>query len=89
MARKPEGSLGEGDTIGMTGEVVLVHDDGKVTIRLQGNDYPMTVRSEHLSLIAKRGSAKRITRNDRRTTVMPSGRPFEPRTVTPTTQNLL
>ena len=61
MARKPEGSLGEGDTVGMTGEVVLVHEDGKVTIRLQGYDYPMNVRSEHLSLITKRGSAKRVT----------------------------
>ena len=59
MARKPEGSLGEGDTVGMTGEVVLVHDDGKVTIRLQGYDCPMTVRSEHLSLIAKQASKRR------------------------------
>ena len=44
-----------GDTVGMTGEVEIVHDDGKVTVRLKGYDHPMTVRAEHLNLIAKRG----------------------------------
>ncbi len=32
----------------------LTHDDGKVTIRVQGYEYPLTIRAEHLSLIAKR-----------------------------------
>ena len=28
--------LTEGDTVGLTGEVTLVHDDGTVTVRLHG-----------------------------------------------------
>jgi hypothetical protein len=58
--------LSEGDTVGLTAEVTIIHGDGKVTVRLHGFDYPVTV-SEHLSLIAKkkavpgpRRSAKRI-----------------------------
>ena len=35
------GKLSEGDTIGMTGEVTKVHDDGKVTVRL--SSYPLMV----------------------------------------------
>ena len=54
MAKKAAGSLGEGDTVSLTGEVVLTHDDGKVTIRVQGYEYPLTIRAEHLSLIVKR-----------------------------------
>jgi hypothetical protein len=49
--------LSEGDTISMTGEVTIVHDDGKVTVRLHGYDVPVTTRSEHLSLVAKRKAA--------------------------------
>ena len=45
--------LSEGDTVGLTGEVTMVHDDGTVTINLHGYDYPLTLRAEHLSLIAK------------------------------------
>ncbi len=30
-----------------------VHDDGKVAIWLKGYDYPITIRAEHLSLVAK------------------------------------
>ena len=33
---KTNSTLDEGDTIGLTGEVTHVHDDGKVTIRLSG-----------------------------------------------------
>ena len=40
--------LSEGDTITMTGEVTLVHDDGTVTVRLHGYDVPVTTRGEHL-----------------------------------------
>ena len=42
--------LSEGDTITMTGEVTLVHDDGTVTVRLHGYDVPVTTRGEHLEL---------------------------------------
>ena len=35
-----------------------VHDDGKVTIWLKGYDYPITIRAEHLSLVAKRTSKR-------------------------------
>ena len=50
--------LTEGDTFGLTGEVTMVHDDGTVTISLHGYVYPLTLRGEHLSLIAK-SKAKR------------------------------
>ena len=30
------------------GEVTMDHDDGKVTIRLHGYDYPITLRAVHL-----------------------------------------
>ena len=58
MATKPKGELGEGDTVELTGEVSIVHDDGKVTIWLKGFDIPITIRAEHLSLIAKRAPVK-------------------------------
>lgn len=48
-------TLSEGDTVGLTGEVSIVHDDGKVTVWVKGFDYPLTIRAEHLSLIAKKG----------------------------------
>ena len=51
--------LSEGDTIGMTGEITHIHDDGRVTVRLMGYDTPLTTRGEHLSLIAKAKSSKR------------------------------
>ena len=51
--------LSEGDTVGLTAEISLVHDDGTVTIRPHGFDYPITLRGEHLSLIAKRRSKQR------------------------------
>ena len=34
--------LSEGDSIGMQGEVTLVHDDGTVTVRLLGYDVAVT-----------------------------------------------
>ena len=46
--------LSAGDTIGMSGEVPIVHDDGNVTLRLNGYDFPVTTRPEFLTLIAKR-----------------------------------
>jgi hypothetical protein len=46
--------LSEGDTISMTGEVTRVNDDGTVTVRLHGFEYPITTRGEHLALVAKR-----------------------------------
>ena len=36
--------LTEGDTVGLTGEVTMVHDDGTVTISLHGYVYPLTLR---------------------------------------------
>jgi hypothetical protein len=55
--RRAEGmaaKLAEGDTVAMTGEVTRVHNDGTVTVRLHGLGYPVTIGSEHLSLVAKR-----------------------------------
>ena len=46
--------LTEGYTVGITGEIAIVHDDGSVTLRLRGYDIPITTRGEHVSLIAKR-----------------------------------
>ncbi len=46
--------LSEGDTIAMQGEVTMVHEDGKVTVRLHGFSVPITTTGEHLSLVAKR-----------------------------------
>jgi hypothetical protein len=46
--------LSEGDTVGMTGEVAIVHDDGRVTVRLHGYGYPLTIGGEHLGLVAKK-----------------------------------
>ena len=40
--------LAEGDTITMQGEVTMVHDDGSVTVRLQGCGVPITTTGEHL-----------------------------------------
>src|SRR5262245_4559483 len=51
--------LSEGDTIAMQGEVTHVHDDGTVTVRLYGLNYPVTTTGEHLSLVAKRQPAGR------------------------------
>jgi hypothetical protein len=46
--------LSEGDTVGLQGEVTHVHGDGTVTVRLHGYSTPITLRSEHLSLVAKK-----------------------------------
>lgn len=46
--------LSQGDTVGLTGEVTHVHDDGTVTVRLHGYDFPITTRGEHLQLVAKK-----------------------------------
>ena len=54
-----QGRLGEGDTVSLQGEVSIVHDDGTVTAlaaRLFG--FPITIRAEHLALVAKRQAAK-------------------------------
>jgi hypothetical protein len=56
-AKQP--TLGEGDTISMQGEVTIVHDDGRVTVWLHGYDYPITVRAEHISLVAKAKGGRR------------------------------
>ena len=45
-----------GDTVGMTGEVTIVHGDGSVRLRLHSYDIPVTVRAEHLSLSRDGGS---------------------------------
>src|SRR5262245_11502031 len=55
----PSASSPEGDLVGMTGEVTRVDDDGTVTVRLRGLNYPVTTSGEHLSLFAKRQSAGR------------------------------
>ena len=47
--------LSVGDTVSMTGEVTHIHDEnGMVTVRLHGFEYPITTRGEHLSLVAKK-----------------------------------
>jgi hypothetical protein len=61
--------LSEGDTVGLTAEVTIIHGDGKVTVRLHGFDYPVTVRPEHLGLVAKKrarpGRRNRFTKHSR------------------------
>ena len=57
--------LSEGDTVGLTGEVKMVHDDGTVTVRLHGYDVPVTTRGEHLSLVAKRKGERAALLRDR------------------------
>jgi len=56
--------FGVGDTIVMEGGVTVVHDDGKVTVRLLGYGTPIATRGEHLSLVAKKkaepGPRKRL-----------------------------
>ena len=47
-------SSAEGDTVSLTGEVTLVHDDGRVTLRLHGFGPPITTGVEHLALVAKK-----------------------------------
>jgi hypothetical protein len=54
MEEHMAGKLSEGDTIAMQGEVTAVHEDGTVTVRLHGYSVPITTRSEHLSLVAKK-----------------------------------
>jgi hypothetical protein len=51
--------LSEGDTIAMQGEVMIIHEDGRVTVRVLGYDLPVTTRGEHLQLIAKDKSGRR------------------------------
>jgi hypothetical protein len=51
--------LSEGDTVGLTGEVTIVHDNRTVTVRVHGYGTPVTVGAEHLSLIAKRKAERR------------------------------
>ena len=46
-ARCQQPSSPEGDSISMQGEIAHVHDNGTVTVRLHGFDYPLTVRAEH------------------------------------------
>ena len=52
-------ALGEGDSVSLAGEITHVLDDGRVTVRVHGFDYPITLRSEYVSLLAKRQSPKR------------------------------
>ena len=49
----------EGDSVALQGEIAHVHDNGTVTIRVHGFDYPLTIRSEHVSLVAKTRTPKR------------------------------
>ena len=53
-----------GDTIGMSGQVTRVNDDGTVTLCLNGYDFPVTTRPEFLTLISKKplapGRRKRL-----------------------------
>jgi len=46
--------FGEGDTVSMQGLVTLVHENGTVTVRLDGLDYPITTRAEYVSLVARK-----------------------------------
>ena len=45
--------LSENDTISMTGEVTLIHDDGTVTMRLHAYSLPITTTGEHLRPVAR------------------------------------
>jgi len=51
---KSKSALKVGDSVSITGEVTIVHDNGTVTVRVLGLDYPVTIGTEHLSLIASR-----------------------------------
>ena len=61
--------LSEGDTVGLTAALTIIHGDGKVTVRLHGFDYPVTVRAEHLGLVTKKragpGRRNRFTKHSR------------------------
>ena len=54
IVQKAELPSGEPIPFGMTGEITRINDDGTVTLRLHGFDYPITTRGEHLSLVAKK-----------------------------------
>ena len=46
--------LNEGDTVALQGEVTIIHEDGMATVHFHGDDTPVTIRAEHLSLVAKK-----------------------------------
>ena len=46
--------LNEGDTVALQGEVTIIHEDGMATVHFHGYDTPVTIRAEHLSLVAKK-----------------------------------
>ena len=46
--------LSEGDSISMTGEVTIVHDDGSVHRASARLRHSAQTRGEHLALVAKR-----------------------------------
>ncbi|WP_292406221.1 hypothetical protein [Mesorhizobium sp.] len=60
----PMAKLSEGDTITMTGEVTLVHDDGTVKVRLHGYDVPVTTRGERLAEIPDLSTASALGNRD-------------------------
>ena len=60
MASKPRQApprFAKGDEITMTGTVSIVHEEEygrrRVTVRLEGYDYPITVSDEYVDLVAK------------------------------------
>jgi hypothetical protein len=59
MAERFQRYFEEGDSVGLHGEITRIHDDGRVTIRVHGFDYPITVRSEHVNLTAKHRAQRR------------------------------
>ena len=58
----------KGDEIAMRGTVTLVHEEEygrrRVTVRLEGFDYPLTVSDEYVDLVARaeKPAAKRPAR---------------------------
>ena len=59
---KPRGALDEGDPVDLTGEMFVVHEDGTVTVRLRGYDYPLTLRASSAHLTAVAGAAGLLRR---------------------------
>jgi hypothetical protein len=50
--------LQEGDSISMQGEVSRIHEDGRVTVWLNGYGLPLTTPSKHICLVAKKRKGK-------------------------------
>jgi hypothetical protein len=51
--------IGDLLSIGISGEVTIIHNDGSVTVRLNGYDFPVTTRTEFSPALGTLGFGKR------------------------------